>query len=81
MLSMIAFAAVIATQPDGGADTRPICQATGPTLVERKEPARALKLNELPNADLYQTVLRKDEHGCDKPAIGRYDIGSAPHGR
>jgi hypothetical protein len=39
---------------------------------------RLQKLNELPNADAYLTVLRRDENGCNKPVIVSYDIGSAP---
>lgn len=36
------------------------------------------KLNELPNANEYRAVLRRDANGCDKPLIVNYDIGSAP---
>jgi len=43
-----------------------------------QKPVRAQKLNELPNANEYKTVLRVDEYGCEKPLIVNYDIGSAP---
>ena len=84
MLSMIAYAAAVAGQPVDATALLPICKDIGPTPVQnvapQGEPRRAQKLNELPNADHYLTVLRKDENGCSKPVIVRYDIGSAPPG-
>jgi hypothetical protein len=84
MLSMLIFAAATTSQPvvmptDLSA-AAPVCQKPGVETVGSppKKPVRAQKLNELPNADAYLTVLRTDEHGCNKPAIVAYDIGSAP---
>jgi len=84
MLSMLVFAAAASSQPvlvstDLSA-AAPVCQRPGVEAVgsQPKKPLRAQKLNELPNADAYLTVLRTDEHGCNKPAIVAYDIGSAP---
>ena len=84
MLSMLIFAAAAASQPmaiptDLSAAT-PVCNKPGVETVgsQPRKPVRAQKLNELPNADAYLTVLRTDEHGCNKPAIVAYDIGSAP---
>ena len=85
MLSMLIFAAAAAPQPvivkpAITAMTPPICKEGGvqPADGKTNKQVRAQKLNELPNADAYLTVLRIDEHGCKKPAIVRYDIGSAP---
>lgn len=84
MLSMLIFAAAAASQPslaatENQAKSLTICKSTRPELVDqRKKPVRAQKLNELPNADEYQAVIRMDEHGCSKPSIVAYDIGSAP---
>jgi len=84
MLSMLIFAAATAAQPvvaqpSAGA-LKPACHMKGIEVVAPapKKPVRAQKLNELPNADALRTVLRTDEHGCNKPAIIAYDIGSAP---
>ena len=87
MLSMLVFAAAAASSPprvivlpsDLANKIAPLCKQTSPELVdESKKPVRAQKLNELPNADAFQTVIRRDENGCNKPAIIAYDIGSAP---
>lgn len=83
MLSMLIFAAAAAQQPIELPDPtslRPVCHMKGVEAVTPKPKAslRAQKLNELPNADALLTVLRTDEHGCNKPAIVAYDIGSAP---
>lgn len=79
MLSLLAFAVVAASSAAPPADAKAMaaCQNLGPTPVREKQPVRAQKLNELPNADHYLTVLRT-EGGCSKPVIVRYDIGSAP---
>jgi hypothetical protein len=76
MLSMLIFAGAIASQPV----SRPVCHLKGVEAVAPKseQPVRPQKLNELPNADAFLTVQRTDEHGCNKPAIVAYDIGSAP---
>jgi len=88
MLSMMVFAAATASapprlfalRPDVAKTVAPICKTTGPELVGSKPdaPVSAQKLNELPNADEYLTVMRIDQNGCQKPAIVAYDIGSAP---
>jgi len=85
MLSMLIFAAAAAgssqmiEQPNP-LTANPACHMKGFETVAAKprQPVTAQKLNELPNADAYLTVLRTDEHGCNKPAIVAYDIGSAP---
>jgi len=84
MLSMLIFAAATAAppvvaQPNTGA-LEPACHMKGIETVAPgpKKPVRAQKLNDLPNADALLTVLRSDEHGCNKPAIIAYDIGNAP---
>jgi hypothetical protein len=85
MLSMLIFAAAAAPQPIIAkpavtAVTPPICEEKGVQPADRKadRQARPQKLNELPNANAYQAVIRRDEHGCSKPSIVAYDIGSAP---
>ncbi|MBW8744069.1 MAG: hypothetical protein JF628_06950 [Sphingomonas sp.] len=84
MLSMLIFAAATAAQPvvaqPNAEALKPVCRMKGIEVVapDPKKPVRAQKLNELPNADAFHTVLRTDEHGCNKPAIIAYDIGSAP---
>jgi hypothetical protein len=90
MLSMLIFAAASAAQPrivipsTGVPATStvgyPLCHDKGVRTVDARPnaPVRAQKLNELPNANDYLTVLRIDEKGCQKPAIVAYDIGSAP---
>jgi hypothetical protein len=91
MLSMLIFAAATASAPQKGIvippnvakEMAPLCRPTAPVPVTGKldkldKPVGAQKLNELPNADAYLTVLRTDENGCNKPAIVAYDIGSAP---
>jgi hypothetical protein len=88
MLSMLIFAAATAGMPprvlvmplDMAKEFAPLCKPTAPELVEGKpkRPVGAQKLNELPNADEYLTVMRFDEKGCQKPAIVAYDIGGAP---
>jgi len=84
MLSMLIFAAVGVAQPPieqpDATGLKPVCHMKGVEVLapKPKEPIRAQKLNELPNADAFLTVLRTDEHGCNKPAIIAYDIGSAP---
>jgi hypothetical protein len=85
---MLIFAATTASSPprvlmvpsDLAKEFAPVCKRAVPELVERtpKKPVRSQKLNELPNADEYLTVMRFDEKGCQKPAIVAYDIGSAP---
>jgi len=92
MLSMLIFVAA-AAQPLMGPpplevleSMKPVqssfhCEASGGVqMVDNKAqpPIHAQKLNELPNADAYKAVIRVDEHGCPKPLIVRYDIGSAP---
>ena len=88
MLSMLIFAAAAASSPprvlvlppELSKQLAPVCKPTAPQLVEGKshKPVGAQKLNELPNADEYLTVMRVDEKGCQNPAIVAYDIGSAP---
>jgi len=86
MLSMLIFAAASAASPHitvpstGVSAAFPLCHDKGVQTVgnKRNPPVRAQKLNELPNADQYLTVMRIDENGCQKPAIVAYDIGSAP---
>ena len=88
MISMLVFAAAAASSPprvialpsDLAKKVAPLCKQTKPELVDERsrKPVRAQKLNELPNADAFQTVLRTDDHGCSNPAIIAYDIGSAP---
>jgi len=88
MLSMLIFAAASASSPprvivlpyEITSKMEPLCKATSPELVDDKpsKPVGVQKLNELPNADAFLTVLRTDENGCSKPAIVAYDIGSAP---
>jgi len=88
MLSMLIFAAAtvvppqVLVLPNPAKIGQPVCsyedkgvQTVG---VNPPAPVRAQKLNELPNADEYLTVMRIDEKGCQKPAIVAYDIGSAP---
>jgi len=79
MLSILAFAAIAAspTAPKLDAKAMPVCQKLVPTTVRDRKPVRAQKLNELPNADHYLTVLRTED-GCSMPVIVGYDIGSAP---
>jgi hypothetical protein len=85
MLSMLFFAAAAASNPPrtpaapaghAGAMT-PVCQEKGPELVgdKTRNPVGAQKLNTLPNADVYQTVVRLDSHGCSRPSIIGYDVG------
>jgi len=88
MLSMLIFAAATAVPPqimvlpDPTKAGQPVCsyEDKGIQTVREKPtaPVRPQKLNELPNADEYRTVIRIDEKGCRKPAIVAYDIGSAP---
>ena len=88
MLSMLIFAAAAAgpspaevAQALQSAQPSLHCEANGRLQTvdkKAKMPVRAQKLNELPNADAFMTVLRVDEHGCSKPLIVAYDIGSAP---
>jgi len=87
MLSMLIFAAATTPSPVIVADAlhapRPGFRCETRSRVQTvengpKKPVRAQKLNELPNANEYKTVLRVDEHGCEKPLIVNYDIGSAP---
>ena len=84
MLSMLILAAVtsqpVVTAPVRAPANPAVCKTTGAQFADGKadKPVRAQKLNELPNADAYLTVLRIDEKGCEKPAIVAYDIGSAP---
>ena len=88
MLSMLIFAAATAAPPQVIVLPNPlkiglpVCsyEDKGVQTVRDKPnaPVRAQKLNELPNADEYLTVIRRDEKGCQKPAIVAYDIGSAP---
>jgi hypothetical protein len=82
MLSILAFAVAAASPvaPPADAKAMPACQKLGPTPVHEQKPVRAQKLNELPNADHYLTLLRT-EGGCSKPVIVRYDIGGAPKQR
>jgi hypothetical protein len=76
---MFALASV-SPQPAAVSDalTVPVCQKSKVHTVDARGPVRAQKLDELPNANMLLTVWRFDEHGCEKPAIVRYDIGSAP---
>ena len=87
MLSMLIFAAAVSSPPVivvdafGAPKTGFHCEArSGVQTVGNgpRKPVRAQKLNELPNANEYKTVLRVDEYGCEKPLIVAYDIGSAP---
>jgi hypothetical protein len=79
MLSILAFATAAASPTVAKPSFRamPVCQKTGPTTVEDNKSVHAQKLNELPNANHYLTILRTED-GCSKPAIVRYDIGGAP---
>jgi len=87
MLSMLVFAAaaasapprVVVLPPDIAKQFAPVCKPTGPQVIDGKPdaPVRARKLNELPNANEYLAVIRRDADGCEKPAIVAYDIGSA----
>lgn len=89
MLSMFIFAAATTAQPTivipstkvppGSALAGLLCRDKGVQTVggQPGAPVRAQKLNELPNADEYLTVMRLDENGCQKPAIVNYDIGGA----
>lgn len=84
MLVMIAFAAAAAVPPPAPRVTvhaAPVCGPSGVKPVKAGADGSLKKLNELPNADLYLGVVRKDAAGCDKPAIVRFNIGSAPSGR
>jgi hypothetical protein len=85
MLSMFIFAAAAASSPPrvivlpadaANIPTLPLTCGKGIEFANRTsdKPVRAQKLNALPNANEYIAVWR----GCDKPAIVRYDIGSAP---
>jgi hypothetical protein len=87
MLSMLIFAAAAAPAPVIIVDARDAprpgfrCAARdGVRTVEngQKTLPRAQALNELPNANEYKAVLRRDEYGCQKPLIVNYNIGSAP---
>lgn len=85
MASMLIFAAAAARSPQvmeqpNPLTANPACHMKGLETVAPKprQPVTPQKLNELPNANAYLTVLRTDEHGCNKPAIVAYDIGSAP---
>jgi hypothetical protein len=88
MLSMLIFAAA-AAGPSPAEVAQAIesvqpsfhCEGIGDVQTvdnKAKMPVRAEKLNELPNANVYKAVVRVDEHGCRKPLIVAYDIGSAP---
>jgi hypothetical protein len=79
MLSILALALASASPaaPKADAQAAPVCLRNGPIAVAQHKPVRAQRLNELPNADQYLTVLRT-ENGCSKPVIVNYDIGSAP---
>ena len=79
MLSVLIFAAAsVSPAPATAEAPAPVCQKSKVHTVDARGPVRAQKLNELPNADMVLTVWRFDEHGCEKPAIVRYDIGSVP---
>jgi len=84
MLSVLIFAVAAVPQPPlvqpAPVSGTSACHMKGVEVVAPKPrtPVGAQRLNELPNADAYLTVLRTDEHGCQKPAIVAYDIGSAP---
>lgn len=86
MLSMLIFAAAAASQPrilvlpGDVAKNLSVCKSEGAELVDgtSRKPVRAQTLNELPNANEYQAVIRRDENGCSKPAIVAYDIGGGP---
>jgi hypothetical protein len=82
MLILLALAAAAATPASAAPQVHalPLCKDVTPTPVEGDNSARLRKLNELPNANLYLGVIRKED-GCSKPAIVRYDIGGAPRGR
>lgn len=86
MLGIMIFAAAAAASPVTAIDSpgtqaasRCTWQSGVQTTDDRSGGAvRIRKLNELPNADEYKAVLRRDERGCEKPLIVRYDIGGAP---
>jgi len=87
MLSMLILAAATAAQPhivvpSTGVSiaAAPLCHDKGVRTVDgrRRATVRAQRLNELPNADEYLTVMRIDEKGCNSPLIVNYDIGAAP---
>ena len=88
MLSMLILAAAAAgpspaevAQALQSAQPSLHCEANGRVQtvdIKAKMPVGAQKLNELPNANAYKAVMRVDEHGCSKPLIVAYDIGSAP---
>lgn len=87
MLSMLIFAAataapspVIIANTSSASQPGVRCAAgDGVQAVGQKSAGVGVqKLNELPNANEYRAVLRRDANGCDKPLIVNYDIGSAP---
>jgi hypothetical protein len=88
MLSMLIFAAASAPQPqvmvlpNNLKAMAPICDYAdkGVQTVGGKPdaPVHAQRLNELPNANEYLAVIRRDADGCNKPAVVAYDIGSVP---
>jgi hypothetical protein len=88
MLSLLFLAAAATGSPpravipaDPAKKMVPLCVEKGAEPVGGKanHPVGAQKLNELPNANAYQAVIRRDADGCSKPSIIGYDIGSAPH--
>ncbi len=81
MWSILAVVAASALSPaQSGTPAKPVCQKTAPEPAKTHKSVHARKLNELPNADMFLGVLRTVD-GCSKPAIVRYDIGSAPKRR
>jgi hypothetical protein len=77
MLLVAASASVSQLAQD---QAKPVCQNMAPQLAKEGRPARLQRLNELPNANMALSVVRT-ENGCSKPAVVRYDIGSAPKRR
>ena len=87
MLGILALtaAAAVATPAPSHVDLQTgigvlLCKNASAKPVTNEKAVRAQKLNELPNANHYLTVLRTED-GCQKPVIVRYDIGSAPSAR
>lgn len=80
MLSMLILAAAIAAPSPS---TRPVaargtfsCRSQVEQVTRNQASVGPRRLDELPNANLYLAVERLDQHGCERPVIVRYDIGS-----
>lgn len=67
-MSLILALSAAATAPNPGA--LPICGQTKPTPVQVSERARLKRLDKLPPAEAYLTVMRT-ENGCIRPVKAR----------